>query len=281
VEPAQKIESQSPYSDYFGYIVKIDDAARTLVIHHWWPEYDYAPGTLEVYRDAPDDGVARFVHSQTIDTPTDNEDCRAIALSGDGNTLLRSCAPNASPDGYTQVLKAPNFTESTRISNGDGAGLDISYDGKTVLVQEDFGAQVWELRSTGWIAGQYLHNIEGSNNYARRHVALSRDGKIVALGNWMEYSVGIGPVYPPYRTGTEYEGNGGVIVWQRKPSGWSLRRLVKPGSFNDGWAGHAVALGDNGKLLVVGAPRDPSAATGIDGDRDDDSAWERGAVWVY
>jgi hypothetical protein len=42
-----------------------------------------------------------------------------------------------------------------------------------------------------------------------------------------------------------------------------------------------VALGDNGRVLAVGAPFDPSAATGIDGDRDDASAPERGAVWMY
>jgi hypothetical protein len=56
---------------------------------------------------------------------------------------------------------------------------------------------------------------------------------------------------------------------------------VKPGSTNEAWAGHSVALGDNGRVLVVGAPYDASAATGIIGDRDDASAPERGAVWIY
>jgi hypothetical protein len=47
------------------------------------------------------------------------------------------------------------------------------------------------------------------------------------------------------------------------------------------WAGHSVALGDNGRILAVGAPFESSAASGIDGDRDDTSAPERGAVWLY
>ena len=46
-------------------------------------------------------------------------------------------------------------------------------------------------------------------------------------------------------------------------------------------AGHAVVLGANGTVLAVGAPYDSSAATGIDGERDDDSAPQRGAVWLY
>jgi hypothetical protein len=75
--------------------------------------------------------------------------------------------------------------------------------------------------------------------------------------------------------------SGGVTVFERKSSGWVLRRWIKPGSTHEQWFGFAVALGDNGRILAVGAPYDPSAATGIDGDREDDSMPERGAVWIY
>ncbi len=114
----------------------------------------------------------------------------------------------------------------------------------------------------------------------RRHGAISRDGKLVAFANPAEFSVGLGPQYPPYTSGEVSTPSGGVFIWERRASGWVLRRLVKPGSANQGRAG-SVALGDNGRLLLLGAPDDPSAATGIDGDRDDDSAPLRGAVWVY
>jgi len=70
-------------------------------------------------------------------------------------------------------------------------------------------------------------------------------------------------------------------VLERKSSGWVLRRWIKPGSTHDQWFGHSLALGNNGRILAVGAPLDPSAATGIDGDRDDASMPERGAVWLY
>ena len=68
---------------------------------------------------------------------------------------------------------------------------------------------------------------------------------------------------------------------ERKSTGWVIRRLVKPGSTQDQWAGHAVALGDNGRVMAVGAILEASGATGIDGNRDDDSAPSRGAVWLY
>lgn len=62
---------------------------------------------------------------------------------------------------------------------------------------------------------------------------------------------------------------------------WLLRRVIKLGSANEQLFGRSVALGDNGKLLVVGAWRDASKAMGIDGDREDDSVLWRGAVWFY
>ena len=112
-----------------------------------------------------------------------------------------------------------------------------------------------------------------------RHVAISRDGKFAAVGSTTDIAAGLGPIFEPYQTAEDP--SGGVIVHERKSSGWVIRRLVKPGSTNNQLAGHTVALGDNGNVLAVGAPYDSSAATGIDGERDDDSAPQRGAVWLY
>jgi hypothetical protein len=71
------------------------------------------------------------------------------------------------------------------------------------------------------------------------------------------------------------------MIFERKSTGWSQRGQVTPDSRNAQQFGHAVALGDNGRTLAVGAPFDPSSARGIDGDRDDSSEPMRGAVWLY
>ena len=198
---------------------------------------------------------------------------RRIALSGDGNTLLRGCT-------YVQVLNGPGFSESARLHGGDMDGLAINHDGTQVIAQNGGNAIAWSLDSGGWAGGQDLGYFESPVG-GHPHVAISRDGKIAAIGNLADFTIGRGPAFPPYSYGAENSGTGGVAVYERKTSGWRLRRVVKPDSTYPGWAGYAVALGDNGRLLVVGAPIDPGAATGIDGDRDDDSAPERGAVWIY
>jgi hypothetical protein len=45
--------------------------------------------------------------------------------------------------------------------------------------------------------------------------------------------------------------------------------------------GASVALTRDGKLLVVGAPKEDSAAKGVGGNQNDNSAEEAGAVYVF
>ena len=45
--------------------------------------------------------------------------------------------------------------------------------------------------------------------------------------------------------------------------------------------GDSVALSDDGSTLAVGAPLERSGSRGVDGDRDDDSLYGAGAVYVF
>jgi len=99
-------------------------------------------------------------------------------------------------------------------------GIALSFDGSVALLEREFFAEIWKRGPAGWFVDGRRGTANGEQTFPRPGIALSRDGKIAALG-------------------------------------------------------------DSGKLLIVGAPLDPSNAVGIDGDRNDDSAPERGAVWVY
>jgi hypothetical protein len=285
----QKISPKVP-NDNFGLIVKVDDAGRTLVISHGQqPDRGLGTeprGTLAVYRDAKNDGSDQFVLSQSVPVPPNLEDpealaCLQLALSGDGKKILRGCRWESFGSQFVQVLDAPGWTESARLQTGFILGLDTDGDGSTALVESNASAFLWESGAAGWQLKIELPVDNSSTPTDHRHVALSRDGKFAAFGTVSNYSLGVGPVYPPFVAGPQSHPSGGVSIFERKPSGWVLRRLVKPGSNNVGFAGHSVALGDNGRLLIVGAPADPSAAAGFDGDREGDSSPNRGAVWVY
>jgi hypothetical protein len=277
---AQKLLGALHYQDRFGMTVDLDDAGRTLIVSHAAPEGRSESGTLEIYRDAVDSSD-QFVHETTLLVPEHHTGsrwfCMAASLSGDGNTLLRNCLALSTQRNVVQVFNAPGWTQSALLEAGNNTGIDSTRDGRRFVVQNGRNAQVFDLTSTGWVpAPGYIGSAEG---HQRTHTAISRDGKIVTSGVWNGAVVGLGPVYPPSVSGDTATGT--VLVYELKTNGWTLRRLINPGSENVQSFGLAVALGDNGRLLAVGAPEDPSAATGIDGDRDDSSAPGRGAVWLY
>jgi hypothetical protein len=276
------------WSDQYGRSVNVDDAGQTLVVEH----YPHDPNdssqvteTLDVWRST--NGQA-FVRTAQIPAPSSDggpDECSGIAISGDGETIARGCYPRPYDQWtvYLQVLKAPAWSEDSRISTpgATNSGADLTFDGSQVLVQMGNYGYAYKRGASGWAIEGYLTDFGGDDDGAsRRHVAISRDGKIAAIGNWSDIAAGLGPIFPPYQTADHP--SGGVVIHERKANGtWSVRRAIKPGNTNDQNFGNVLALGDNGRVLVVGAPLDASAASGIDGNRDDDSAYGRGAVWVY
>jgi hypothetical protein len=279
----QRIASPGRLNDWFGYSLKLDDAGRTLVVSHNQPTAENRTGTVEVYRD--ESGSGEFMRTATIDVPPapaglQPVNCEGIALSGDGQTLLRACRTSDGIEHFVQEFSAPSWSEAGRLPI-PALGIALSFDGTVALLEREFFAEIWTRGPTGWTVDGRRGTAIGEQSFPRPGIALSRDGKIAALGYSSEFTLGVGPHFGPIELGDGSPGNGGVVILQRKESGWSVRRLVKPGSTHSALFGHQVALGDNGKLLIVGAPLDPSNATGLDGDRNDDSAPERGAVWVY
>jgi len=73
---------------------------------------------------------------------------------------------------------------------------------------------------------------------------------------------------------------GAVYVYTRDAAGvWSQQAYIKASNTDAGDWFNSVAL--SGDRLAVGARREDSAATGIDGDQSDNSASDAGAVYVY
>lgn len=80
------------------------------------------------------------------------------------------------------------------------------------------------------------------------------------------------------------EGCGAVYVFRRQGSSWTQEAFLKasnpgPGSPAGDAFGSSVAIW--GDLLVVGAPNEDSAASGVDGDQNDNSADASGAAYVF
>jgi hypothetical protein len=75
---------------------------------------------------------------------------------------------------------------------------------------------------------------------------------------------------------------GAVYVYTRSGTTWSQQAYVKATNAGAGDAfGASVALSADGSTLAVGASEEASAATGIDGNQANNSAYGAGAVYVY
>ena len=111
-------------------------------------------------------------------------------------------------------------------------------------------------------------------------VALSGDGMTLAVGAWREDGGATGV------NGDEgdnsIQGSGAVYVFTFNGTTWSQDSYIKAlnPDTNDHF-GYSVDLSDDGKTLAVGSYREDSSATEMDGDRDDNSAEDSGAAYVF
>jgi hypothetical protein len=284
----QRIAGAGP-GDLFGGQVALDFEGNTLYIEHNMQGGVHREGTIEIYRDTSISSN-QFNYKSTVPTPAFDDPqwgyCRNFVPTS-AREIVRSCFSGANLYYFVQVLTADeigplHYTETSRLPVGVGAAIAVDGLGTQIAVQEPQRdnrnyVTVYRRNPTDrndWVVDGTLDQL-GVND-----VAMSRDGKIVAVSSTDDTLVGRGPLFPPYQTSSDASGT--VAIYERRASGWVLRRYVKAGAnhymHSFGWR---VALDDSGKVLAVGSPYDPSTATDIDGDREDASGTSVGAVWLF
>jgi len=224
-----------------------------------------------------------WVRHATI--PVVSEECTALALSGDGDTLVRSCGRRvevfAAPT-WQRVASLPNEVYGMAEFSTDVRAMAVSHDGRSFAVRsvtlepENWEAFAWvnvyRLGVSGWAREASLAPgawtvpgpMEDPHDGYGFGVAMSRDGRLLAVGANRDPAAGAGVLYPPITRGGE--SRGAVYVYERKPSGWRLRQFIKPNTESAAFPvfGWSVAFARNGKDLAVSAHGDG-----------------RGAVWLY
>jgi len=278
----QRIASATA-NDHFGNSVKLDAAGKTLVIAHRRPEGEERESTLEVYQD-PDDSSDQFVPATTIPAPPSddpvNSGCLWFGMS-DAGDIVQHCYRSSTDDYFVRILTAISTTplqyvETAQLPSAYG---DVAIDsaGQRLAIHETRNGVlvvvVYRRETAGWVAEYTLPQPSAGRT------AFSGDGRVIAVSYRGDKLVGAGPLFPPYVEGADQ--TGAVAVYERRSSGWTLRRYVKADNSNPLTFGWNVALDRPGKTLAVSSPDDRSKAVGIDGDRHDASSPGRGAVWLY
>ena len=186
----------------------------------------------------------------------------SVALNANGNTLAVGVYDES---GSGRAVNAP----IDRMRGGSGAVYIFGRSGTT------------------WTREAYLKtwNAEGGDSWGVS-VALSDDGNTLATGSLDEDCVCTGVVNAPSDVGATDQkadlSTGAAAIFVRSGATWSQQAYIKASnSGQEDWFGVRLALSGDGNTLAVGAPNEDSAAQGINGRQNDDSASEAGAVYLF
>lgn len=208
-----------------------------------------------------------------------------------------------SADGSTLVVGAPGETSSAKGVNGDASDTQTQGAG-AAYVFKAIGSPLPHGLSIQWVQEAYIkasntrpkadYSVDIMGYYVRdpqsfgSSVAVSSDGNLVAVGAPGEGSnaTGIngdqsdnsairsGAVYTYIRSSS---GAGGGSIWAHQ----AYLKASNTDSLRWKHFGESIALSGDGSTLAVGAPRESSSATGVNGNQQDQSASGSGAVYVF
>jgi hypothetical protein len=216
-------------------------------------------------------------------------------LALDGNTLAIGAphAPALEGSVYVFVRSATGeWTQQAVLRPSDatqdfGFAQALALKGDTLIVGSHFhggifnpsGAVYTFVRSNGvW---QQEPILKGSNtqrnDYFGESVAFDGATLVVGASGEASNATGVGG----NQSNNTASGSGAAYVFERASGGgWTQRAYIKASNTgtNDGF-GYAVAVA--GDWLVVGAPNEDSAATGVGGAQTDNARPESGAAYLY
>jgi hypothetical protein len=216
------------------------------------------------------------------------EDSAALGIGGmeSSNAAVDSGAVYVFRRGATTWAQEA-YVKSSRASRSFGWDVDLSADGRVLAVgaREEFGggaAYVFRREATGgWTQDAVVRaaSVESGDEFGVA-VALSTDGAVLAVGAYAEDSMATG--VGGDATNNAAGASGAAFVFRRSEGVWREEAYFK--ASNTGLAdffGHSIALSGDGSVLVVGAMREDSAATGINGNEWSEGADEAGAVYAF
>ena len=215
----------------------------------------------------------------------------ALSLSADGDTL--AVGGGLAGGVYVFTRTRSSWSEQARLeaSNADprdffGASVSLAANGNTLAVSAMVGSSgagavyVFTRSNSEWSQQAYIKASNTDPGDSLAVVSLSGDGQTLAVAARSEDSAATGV------NGNQDDNSaseaGAVYVFARSGSSWSQQAYIKASNTDPGdWLGSTVNLNTDGTVLAVGAVNESSSAVVVNGDQDDNSASEAGAVYVF
>ena len=256
--------------DWFGSSVALSADGTTLAIGAVWEDSAATGVGGDPLDDSAEDSGAVYIfdrvngaweqtaYLKANNTGADDQFGHSIALSDDGD-----------------LLAVGAYTEQSA-----GTGVDSGQQADDSL-DESGAVYIFERVNGEWTENAY---IKASNTGPRDlfgfSVDLSGDGQILAVGAQREDSDAVGINGQQVNDGIN--NSGAVYIFRRMSGTWSQTAYIKASNtgVNDLF-GSSVALDRDGDILAVGAIFEASVATQINGDQNDNSGLQVGAVYTF
>jgi tartrate dehydratase beta subunit/fumarate hydratase class I family protein len=188
----------------------------------------------------------------------------SVALSADGNTFAVSAFDEG---GASRV-----------VVNGPNGPFPAGRNGTGAIY-------VYTRSGTTWALQSYLKasNAEGGDSLGVI-VSISDDGNTVAGGILDEdcMSTGVNPSNACDSDQKDDTSVGAAVIFVRQGTQWAQQAFIKASNTGkEDWFGSRLQISGDGNTLAIAAQLEDSAAQGINGKQDDDSAQEAGAVYFF
>ncbi len=256
-----------------------------------WKEESYLKAANAEVGDAFGTSIALSHDGNTLVVGALGEDSGSVGINGESTT--NACYYYAQADATSEPV-------ITFVAAADCASV---YRNRQIRGLLDNGAAYVFARSNQlWTQQAYL---KPSTTYLATRfgyaVDISTDGNLIAVGAPGDSS-GFTGVNGDSTQSTAYLNTGAAYLFRRNADSWSQEAMIKPSTLYAGIKevafdsatrkgslvlsggsefGASLSLSPDGSVLAVGAQREASNATGINGDQGDTSLPSAGAVFVF
>jgi hypothetical protein len=189
--------------------------------------------------------------------------------------------------GYGVSLSADGSVMAVAAYDEDGSGRGVNPVDDNASTGTG-AIYAFDRRGGSWAQTGYFKGSRSQRNDALGYtVATSDDGNTIVGGTAEESCLngGIDPSNCDVDTFPEHMAAGSVgavYVWQRSGDTWTEQAFLKASNPDlEDWFAVRLALSGDGNTLLVGAPMEDSAATGVNGRGDDNSAVESGTAYLF
>ena len=266
-----------------------------------WVQQAYIKASNAETWDTFGEAVALSADGNTLVVGAPGEDSNAAGIGGvqSDNSLSDSGAVYVFVRDANDTWSQQAYIKASNPGQGDDFGTSayLSQDGNVLVVgapgedasatggqndnsTSDSGAvYVFTRNAAGsWNQQAYIKaSNAGAGDKFGEVLSLAADGATLAVGAYGEDSSASGG--PEDNSAAD---SGAVYVFKRSSGVWSQQAYLKASNAGSGDEfGYSVALAGDGNTLVVGADREASNATGINGNQNNDSSSNSGAVYIF